>query len=62
MKIYFWKTLKIIKNFDIVIDGSDNFKTKFLLNKYSIKYKKTLIVGAISKFDGQIYTFSVFWL
>ena len=48
---------KIIKSFDIVIDGSDNFKTKFLLNKYSIKYKKTLIVGAISKFDGHVFTF-----
>ena len=48
---------QIIKSFDIVIDGSDNFKTKFLLNKYSIKYKKTLIVGAISKFDGHIFTF-----
>ena len=30
----------IIKNFDIIFDGSDNFKTKFLLNKYSIKHKK----------------------
>ena len=48
---------KIIKNFDIIADGSDNFKTKFLLNKYSIKYKKNLIVGAISKFDGHIFTF-----
>ncbi len=48
---------KIIKSFDIIIDGSDNFKTKFLLNKYSIKYKKTLIVGAISKFDGHVFTF-----
>ena len=48
---------QIIKSFDIVIDGSDNFKTKFLLNKYSIKYKKTLIVGAISKFDGHVFTF-----
>ncbi len=47
----------IIKNFDIIIDGSDNFETKFLLNKYSIKYKKILIVGAISKFDGHIFTF-----
>ena len=47
----------IIKNFDIVVDGSDNFKTKFLLNKYSIKYKKILIVGAISKFDGHVFTF-----
>ena len=47
----------IIKNFDIIVDGSDNFKTKFLLNKYSIKYKKILGVGAISKFDGHIFTF-----
>ena len=39
------------------VDGSDNFKTKFLLNKYSIKYKKILIVGAISKMDGHIFTF-----
>ena len=48
----------IIKNFDIVVDGSDNFKTKFLLNKYSIKYKKILITGAISKFDGHVFTFN----
>ena len=47
----------ITKNFDIIVDGSDNFKTKFLLNKYSIKYKKILIVGAISKFDGHVFTF-----
>ena len=47
----------IIKNFNIIVDGSDNFKTKFLLNKFSIKYKKILIVGAISKFDGHIFTF-----
>ena len=49
---------KIIKDFDIIVDGSDNFKTKFLLNKYSIKYKKILIVGAISKFDGHVFTFN----
>ena len=48
---------KIIKNFDIIVDGSDNFKTKFLLNEYSFKYKKILIVGAISKFDGHIFSF-----
>ena len=48
---------KILKNYDFIIDGSDNFKTKFLLNEYSIKYKKILIVGAISKMDGHIFTF-----
>ena len=48
----------IIKIFDIIVDGSDNFKTKFLLNKYSIKYKKKFIVGAINKFDGHVFTFN----
>jgi len=48
---------KIIKNFDIIVDGSDNFKTKFLLNKFSIKLKKKLIIGAISKFDGHVFSF-----
>ena len=47
----------IIKNFEIIVDGSDNFRTKFILNKFSIKYKKILIVGAISKFDGHVFTF-----
>jgi len=49
---------KIIKNFEIIVDGTDNFKTKFLLNKYSIKFKKYLVVGAISKFDGHIFSFN----
>jgi len=48
----------IIKIFDIIVDGSDNFKTKFLLNKYSIKYKKIFIVGAINKYDGHVFTFN----
>ena len=49
--------IKIINKYDVIVDGSDNFKTKFLLNKFSIKLKKKLIVGAISKFDGHIFTF-----
>ena len=48
----------IVSEFDIIVDGSDNFKTKFLLNKYSIKFKKFYISGAISKFDGHIFTFN----
>ena len=61
---YFQKKLtkkninKIANNFNILIDGSDNFKTKFLLNDYSIKNKKILISGAINKFDGQVFTFN----
>ena len=46
-----------IQNYDIVIDGTDNFKTKFLINDYCLKLKKKLISGAISKFDGHVFTF-----
>jgi len=48
---------KIINKYDYVIDGSDNFTTKFLLNDLCLKFKKTLVVGAISKFDGHVFTF-----
>ena len=48
---------KIFKGYDFIVDGSDNFKTKFLLNKYCLYQKKILIVGAISKMDGHIFTF-----
>ena len=49
---------KIAKNYSYIVDGSDNFKTKFLLNDYCLKNRKTLISGAISKFDGHIFTFN----
>ena len=48
---------KILKKYDVIVDGTDNFKAKFLLNKFSLKYKKKLIIGAISKFEGHIFTF-----
>ena len=51
------KFIKIIKNYDYVVDGTDNFETKFLINDISLKYKKFLVTGAISKFDGHIFTF-----
>ena len=56
-KITYKNLNNIIKSFDIIIDGSDNFKTKFLINDCCIKLKKKLITGAISKFDGHIFTF-----
>jgi molybdopterin/thiamine biosynthesis adenylyltransferase len=48
---------KIINKYDYIVDGSDNFKTKFLLNDFCLKYKKNLITGAISKFDGHVFAF-----
>jgi len=49
---------KIINEYDYIVDGSDNFKTKFLLNDFCLKFKKILVTGAISKFDGHVFTFN----
>ena len=49
---------KIIKKYDYIIDGTDNFKSKFLINDLCLKHKKYLVTGAISKFDGHIFTFN----
>ena len=48
----------IIKNFDIICDGTDNFNTRFLINDYCKKNKKILISAAISKFDGHVFKFN----
>ena len=50
--------IKIMKQYDFIVDGSDNFKTKFLVNDFSLKLKKFLVTGAISKFDGHIFTYN----
>ena len=49
---------EIGKHFDLIVDGSDNFRTRFLINDYCFNNKKILVSGAISKFDGQVYTFN----
>ena len=49
--------IKIMKKYDYIVDGSDNFKTKFLINDFCRKSEKFLVTGAISKFDGHIFTF-----
>ncbi len=48
---------KIFKKFDIICDGTDNFKTRLLINDYSKIMKKILISGAINKFDGHLFKF-----
>ena len=40
-----------------IIDGTDNFSSKFLINKFSKVLKKIFISGAIGKFDGHIFGF-----
>ena len=48
---------QIAKNYPIICDGTDNFKTRYLINDYCIKNKKILISAAINKFDGQLFNF-----
>ena len=49
---------KIIKNYDIICDGTDNFNTRYLINDECKKNKKILISAAISQFDGQLFKFN----
>lgn len=48
---------ELVKEYDIVIDGSDNFPTRYLLNDACYFEKKTLISGALFQFEGQLSVF-----
>ncbi len=48
--------MDIIKDYDIVLDGSDNFPTRFLVNDACFFLGKTLISGSIFRFEGQVTT------
>ena len=49
---------KILKGYEIICDGTDNFDTRYLINDECKKSKKILISAAISKFDGQLFKFN----
>ncbi|MDC0937440.1 HesA/MoeB/ThiF family protein [Pelagibacteraceae bacterium] len=48
---------KILKDYEIICDGTDNFDTRYLINDQCKKNKKILISAAISRFDGQLFKF-----
>ena len=48
---------RIIKDYDVVIDGADNFPTRYLLNDASVKHEKPVVHGSIYRFEGQITVF-----
>jgi molybdopterin-synthase adenylyltransferase len=48
--------LSFIEAYDIILDGSDNFSTRFLVNDACFFAKKTLISGSIFRFEGQLAT------
>lgn len=47
---------KLIADYDIVVDGSDNFPTRYLINDACVMLKKPLVNGAILRFEGQVTT------
>lgn len=48
--------LDIIKDYDIVVDGSDNFPTRYLVNDACVMLKKPLVSAAVFRFEGQVTT------
>ncbi len=50
--------LALFENYDIIVDGSDNFSTRYLINDACILANKPLVYGAIHKFEGQISVFN----
>lgn len=51
--------LDIIKDYDLVIDGSDNFSTRYLVNDACVLLDKSLIYGAVMRFEGQVGVFNL---
>lgn len=43
-----------LSDYDLVLDGTDNYETRYLINYYCFKLKKPLLFGAISQWDGQV--------
>lgn len=48
----------VFSGYDIIVDGSDNFETRYLVNDYCIKMGKTLVYGSIFSFEGQVAVFN----
>ena len=49
--------LQILRGFDIVVDGSDNFPTRYLVNDACVLLGKPNVYGAVFRFDGQVSVF-----
>ncbi len=50
--------LSVLETYDIILDGSDNFSTRYMLNDACVLLNKPLIMGAISQFEGQVAVFN----
>jgi len=50
----------LVRRYDLVADGSDNFTTRYLLNDVCFAERRTLVAGSLSPFDGQLSTFKAY--
>ena len=50
--------LEIINEYDIVVDGTDNFSSRYMINDACVLLNKPLVYGAVSKFEGQVAVFN----
>lgn len=57
-KITIENAARIITDFDLVVDGSDNFGTRYLVNDTCVALGKTLVYGSILGFEGQLAIFN----
>ena len=51
--------LEILKEFDIIVDGTDNFSSRYLINDACVLLNKPLVFGAVSQFEGQVAVFNM---
>jgi adenylyltransferase/sulfurtransferase len=47
----------IAQDYEIIVDGTDNFSSRYLLNDYCVLFKKVYIYGSIFSFEGQVSVF-----
>jgi sulfur-carrier protein adenylyltransferase/sulfurtransferase len=52
--------LEVLEPYDVIVDGADNFPTRYLLNDASVRLRKPVVSASILSFDGQISTFVPF--
>jgi len=52
--------IELIEDYDVIVDGADNFPTRYLLNDASVRLRKPIVSASILSFDGQISTFVPF--
>ena len=51
---------RLIGGYDVIVDGTDNFDTRYVLNDAAVKLRKPVVHGSIYRWDGQITTFVPF--